>query len=196
MSTPAPQQKPLLNAFAISTAYTVVVACIVIALVRGSLLSALLACGFNELANFPEVCAFLVIIGLGAIATMLPGSNHGSIIAIAGIAAFIAITGNQEALIRYLSLGGLLFAIGLYGMVVSRNAVRVLMSIELMLNAANINLVAFARYIDPIHLRGQIFAIFILTVAAAEAAVGLAIVLAIYRNTGTVDMERFNILKW
>jgi NAD(P)H-quinone oxidoreductase subunit 4L len=70
------------------------------------------------------------------------------------------------------------------------------MSIELMLNAVNINLVAFARFIDPIHVRGQIFAIFILTVAAAEAAVGLAIVLAIYRNNATVDMEKFNILKW
>ena len=95
-----------------------------------------------------------------------------------------------------MSLAALLFAIGLYGMVVSRNAVRVLMSIELMLNAVNINLVAFARYIDPVHVRGQIFAIFILTVAAAEAAVGLAIVLSIYRNTSSVDMENFNILKW
>ena len=65
-----------------------------------------------------------------------------------------------------------------------------------MLNAVNLNLVAFARYVDPVHVRGQIFAIFILTVAAAEAAVGLAIVLAIYRNTATVDMEKFNLLKW
>ena len=84
----------------------------------------------------------------------------------------------------------------MYGMVASRNAVRVLMSIELMLNAVNINLVAFARYIDPTEVKGQVFAIFILTVAAAEAAVGLAIVLAMYRNTATVDMEQFNLLKW
>ncbi len=68
-------------------------------------------------------------------------------------------------------------------MVVSRNAVRVLMSIELMLNAVNINLVAFARYVDPVQVKGQLFAIFVITVAAAEAAVGLAIVLSIYRNT-------------
>ncbi|HEY9713193.1 MAG TPA: NADH-quinone oxidoreductase subunit NuoK [Chroococcales cyanobacterium] len=99
-------------------------------------------------------------------------------------------------MIRYLALGAVLFAIGVYGMVVSRNAVRVLMSIELMLNAVTINLVAFARYVDPTEIKGQVFAIFILTVAAAEAAVGLAIVLSIYRNTSTVDMERFNLLKW
>ena len=97
---------------------------------------------------------------------------------------------------RYLTFGAALFAIGMYGMVVSRNAVRVLMSIELMLNAVNINLVAFARYVDPVAVKGQVFAIFVLTVAAAEAAVGLAIVLAIYRNVATVDMERFNLLKW
>jgi NAD(P)H-quinone oxidoreductase subunit 4L len=84
----------------------------------------------------------------------------------------------------------------MYGMVASRNAVRVLMSIELMLNAVNINLVAFSHYVDPGYLRGQVFAVFILTVAAAEAAVGLAIVLAIYRNMSTVDMEKFNLLKW
>ncbi|HEY9681653.1 MAG TPA: NADH-quinone oxidoreductase subunit NuoK [Oculatellaceae cyanobacterium] len=98
-------------------------------------------------------------------------------------------------MLRYLTLAAMLFAIGLYGMVVSRNAVRVLMSIELMLNAANLNLVAFSRYTD-MHATGQVFAIFILTVAAAEAAVGLGIVLSIYRNTATVDMERFNLLKY
>ncbi|PWT98781.1 MAG: NADH-quinone oxidoreductase subunit NuoK [Candidatus Melainabacteria bacterium] len=116
--------------------------------------------------------------------------------AIGTIASFFVLTVGQEPLVRYLTLAAVLFSIGMYGMVVSRNAVRVLMSIELMLNAVNLNLVAFARYIDPIHLRGQVFAVFILTVAAAEAAVGLAIVLAIYRNTATVDMERFKLLKW
>jgi NAD(P)H-quinone oxidoreductase subunit 4L len=65
-----------------------------------------------------------------------------------------------------------------------------------MLNGVNINLVTLARYIDPVDMRGQVFAIFILTVAAAEAAVGLAIVLAAYRNMSTVDMEKFNLLKW
>ncbi|HMP53316.1 MAG: NADH-quinone oxidoreductase subunit NuoK [Cyanobacteriota/Melainabacteria group bacterium] len=97
---------------------------------------------------------------------------------------------------RYLTLSALLFAIGMYGMVKSRNAVRVLMSIELMLNAVNINLITFARYIDPAGVKGHLFAIFILTVAAAEAAVGLAIVLSIYRNLATVDMDRFNLLRW
>ncbi|MBX3072405.1 NADH-quinone oxidoreductase subunit NuoK [Candidatus Obscuribacterales bacterium] len=99
-------------------------------------------------------------------------------------------------LVKYLSLSALLFAIGMYGMVRSRNAVRVLMSIELMLNAVNINLIAFSRYIDPSEVKGQLFAIFILTVAAAEAAVGLAIVLSVYRNMSTIDMNKFNLLKW
>lgn len=84
----------------------------------------------------------------------------------------------------------------MYGMVVSRNAVRVLMSIELMLNAVNINLITFSRFVDPADVKGQLFAIFILTVAAAEAAVGLAIVLSLYRNMSTVNMQRFNLLKW
>ncbi|MDX1989878.1 MAG: NADH-quinone oxidoreductase subunit NuoK [Candidatus Obscuribacter sp.] len=102
----------------------------------------------------------------------------------------------QAPLLRYLILAALLFAMGVYGMCRQRNAVRVLMSIELMLNAVNINLIAFSKYVDPGQLKGQLFAIFILTVAAAEAAVGLAIVLSLYRNTSTVDMERFNLLKW
>ena len=96
----------------------------------------------------------------------------------------------------FLVLGAALFCIGIYGLVTSRNAVRVLMSIELMLNAVNINLVSFSNYLDPAHIKGQVFTVFVLTVAAAEAAVGLAIVLAIYRNRETIDMEQFNLLKW
>jgi NAD(P)H-quinone oxidoreductase subunit 4L len=96
----------------------------------------------------------------------------------------------------YLVLAAALFCIGIYGLISSRNVVRVLMSIELMLNAVNINLLAFSNYIDPQNIRGQMFAIFVITVAAAEAAVGLAIVLAIYRNRQTIDMESFNLLKW
>jgi NAD(P)H-quinone oxidoreductase subunit 4L len=72
----------------------------------------------------------------------------------------------------------------------------VLLSIELMLNAVNINLIAFSRYVDPVALKGQLFVIFVLTVAAAEAAVGLAVVLAIYRSRQTVDMDKFTLLKW
>jgi NAD(P)H-quinone oxidoreductase subunit 4L len=96
----------------------------------------------------------------------------------------------------YLVLAAALFCVGIYGLISSRNVVRVLMSIELMLNAVNVNLLAFSNYIDPQNIRGQMFAIFVITVAAAEAAVGLAIVLAIYRNRQTIDMESFNLLKW
>ena len=70
------------------------------------------------------------------------------------------------------------------------------MSIELMLNAVNINLIAFSSYIDNNLIQGQVFTIFVITVAAAEAAVGLAILLSLYRNRVTVDMESFNLLKW
>ncbi|MCS6783057.1 MAG: NADH-quinone oxidoreductase subunit NuoK [Gloeomargarita sp. SKYBB_i_bin120] len=96
----------------------------------------------------------------------------------------------------FLLMAAALFCIGIYGLVTSRNAVRVLMSVELMLNAVNLNFIAFANYLDPADIKGQVFSIFVITVAAAEAAVGLAIVLAIYRNRETVDMERFNLLKW
>jgi len=89
-----------------------------------------------------------------------------------------------------------LFCIGIWGLLNSRNAVRVLMSIELMLNAVNINLMAFSAYIDNNLIQGQVFTIFVITVAAAEAAVGLAILLSLYRNRVTVDMESFNLLKW
>lgn len=95
-----------------------------------------------------------------------------------------------------LILAAALFCIGIYGLITSRNAVRVLMSIELLLNAVNLNLMGFSNYLDPSNIRGQVFAIFVITIAAAEAAVGLAIVLAIYRNRQTTDMEQFNLLKW
>ncbi|MBF2097270.1 MAG: NADH-quinone oxidoreductase subunit NuoK [Gloeomargaritaceae cyanobacterium C42_A2020_066] len=96
----------------------------------------------------------------------------------------------------FLLLAAGLFCIGIYGLVTSRNVVRVLMSVELLLNAVNLNFLAFSNYLDPQEIKGQIFTIFVITVAAAEAAVGLAIVLAIYRNRDTVDMERFSLLKW
>ena len=96
----------------------------------------------------------------------------------------------------YLVLASLLFCIGVWGLINSRNAVRVLMSIELMLNAVNINLMAFSSYIDGALIRGQVFSVFVITVAAAEAAVGLAILLSLYRNRVTIDMENFNLLRW
>ena len=96
----------------------------------------------------------------------------------------------------YLIVSSILFCIGIWGLLNNRNAVRVLMSIELMLNAVNINLMAFSSYIDNNLIQGQVFTIFVITVAAAEAAVGLAILLSLYRNRVTVDMESFNLLKW
>ena len=107
-----------------------------------------------------------------------------------------AILATLPSLQAYLLLAAMLFSIGVWGLINSRNAVRVLMSIELMLNAVNINLMAFSSYVDGDLIRGQVFAVFVITVAAAEAAVGLAILLSLYRNRVTVDMEQFNLLRW
>lgn len=95
---------------------------------------------------------------------------------------------------HFLILSAILFSIGLYGALAKRNAVVILMSIEIMLNAVNITMVAFSRYGHLI--TGQVFAIFIMVVAAAEAAVGLAIIIAIYRSRETVDVEKFDLMKW
>jgi len=97
---------------------------------------------------------------------------------------------------HYLILSAVLFSIGLYGALAKRNAIIILMSIELMLNAANIAMVAFSRYIVPLMLTGQIFAIFVMVVAAAEVAVGLAIIIAIYRHRETIDATKIDLLKW
>lgn len=96
---------------------------------------------------------------------------------------------------HYLILSAVLFAIGLYGALAKRNTIVILLSIEIMLNAANIAVVAFSRYITPQLLTGQVFAIFVMVVAAAEAAVGLAIVIAVYRHRGTVDPTEVNMMK-
>ena len=95
----------------------------------------------------------------------------------------------------YLVLAAALFCIGLYGVLSRRNAIGILMGIELMLNAVNINLIAFWRYLDPAQLAGQVFAVFVFAVAAAEVAVGLALVIAIYRNRDTVVVEEIDLLK-
>jgi len=97
---------------------------------------------------------------------------------------------------HYLILSAILFSIGLYGVLAKRNAIIILISIELMLNAVNIAMVAFSRYIVPLLLTGQVFAIFIIVVAAAEAAVGLAIIIAIYRNRETIDVTQVDLMKW
>lgn len=98
---------------------------------------------------------------------------------------------------HYLVVGALLFAIGLYLALAKRNAIGILMGIELMLNAVNLTLVAFSRFIvAPRPIDGQVFAVFVITVAAAEAAVALALVVAIYRHRQTIDMNRINLLRW
>ncbi len=89
-----------------------------------------------------------------------------------------------------------LFSVGVYGVLARRNAVLVLMSIELMLNAVNINLVAFGAYADDPLLTGQVFALFVIAVAAAEVGIGLAIVLLIYRNRVSVNIDDVSLMKW
>lgn len=93
-----------------------------------------------------------------------------------------------------LIFSAILFSTGVYGVLARRNAVLVLMSIELMLNAVNINLVAFSQHVQEIG--GQVFALFVITVAAAEVGIGLAIVILIYRNRETINVDEVNLLKW
>ena len=95
--------------------------------------------------------------------------------------------------IHYLILAAALFALGTIGVLTRRNVVIVLMSIELILNAVNLNLLAFSRMWG---INGQVFAIFIITDAAAEAAVGLGILIAFFRNRETVNMDEVDLLKW
>jgi NAD(P)H-quinone oxidoreductase subunit 4L len=104
--------------------------------------------------------------------------------------------GQPVDLQAYLLLAAALFCLGVYGVLTRRNAVAILMGIELMLNAANINLIAFARFVDPGRLLGHSFAVFVITVAAAEAAVGLAIVICIYRNGRNINVDDLHVLKW
>ena len=94
----------------------------------------------------------------------------------------------------FLVLSALLFSIGVIGVLVRRNAMIIFMCIELMLNAINISLVAFSSFLG--NDSGQIFVFFVLTVAAAEAAVGLAIVISLFRNKESLDIDKINILKW
>jgi NAD(P)H-quinone oxidoreductase subunit 4L len=97
---------------------------------------------------------------------------------------------------NYLALSAILFSIGLYGVLVKRNAVIVLMCIEIMLNAVNIALVAFSRFVTPVVMTGQVFSLFIMIVAAAEAAVAVGIIMAIYRNRASINIDDINLMKW
>ncbi len=95
-----------------------------------------------------------------------------------------------------LMFSAVLFSVGVYGVLARRNAVLVLMSIEVMLNAVNVNLVAFSQFLQDAVLSGEIFALFVITVAAAEVGIGLAIVILIYRNRETINVDEVNLLKW
>ncbi|MFN0166150.1 MAG: NADH-quinone oxidoreductase subunit NuoK [Bryobacteraceae bacterium] len=95
---------------------------------------------------------------------------------------------------HYLALSAALLLIGILGVLVRRNIVIVLMSLELILNAVNINLVTFSQHFQ--HVQGQVFAIFVITVAVAEAAVGLGILIALFRNRPTVLADEIDLLKW
>ncbi len=96
----------------------------------------------------------------------------------------------------FLVLSALLFSVGVYGVLARQNAVLILLSIELMLNAVNINLVAFSAMLQEAGLSGQVFALFVIAVAAAEVGVGLAIVILIYRNRQSVDVDEMALMKW
>jgi NADH:ubiquinone oxidoreductase subunit K len=107
----------------------------------------------------------------------------------------------QLGLQHFLALSAILFAVGLFGVISRRNSIAILLGVELMLNAANINLVAFQRYLAPpaglnLVLDGQIFALIVITLAACEAAVGLAIILNVYRVLRTTTADEVSLLKW
>lgn len=96
----------------------------------------------------------------------------------------------------YILFAALLFCVGLYGALARRSALAILMAIEIMLNAVNLNLVAFWRYITPEKVSGQVFALIVFAVAASEAAVGLALIISLYRKQRTVAVEEIDMLKW
>lgn len=100
---------------------------------------------------------------------------------------------------HFLALGAVLFLIGAAGVLMRRNAIIILLSIELMLNAVNVNLIgfaAFADFADPSRALGQVIAVFVITIAAAELALALAIVLRLYRNRSTINVDEINLMKW
>jgi NADH:ubiquinone oxidoreductase subunit K len=98
---------------------------------------------------------------------------------------------------HYLAVGAILFGIGLYLALAKRNAVGILMGIELMFNAVNVTLVAFSRFAESAEpIAGQVFVVFVITVAAAEAAVALALAVVVYRSRDTIDIDKINLLKW
>jgi NADH:ubiquinone oxidoreductase subunit K len=101
----------------------------------------------------------------------------------------------EVGLNHYLILSGILFSIGLFGALAKRNVVAMLMALEIMFNAVNLAMVAFSRFVTPPLLTGQVFALFIITVAAAEVSLGLGIIIALYRVRDTVDATEASILR-
>ncbi|WP_319508315.1 F420H2 dehydrogenase subunit FpoK [uncultured Methanolobus sp.] len=97
-------------------------------------------------------------------------------------------------IVAYLALSAVIFSIGLYGLMTQRSGIRILMCVELMLNAANLNLVVFSSYNGD--LTGQVFTLFSIALAACEAAIGFAILMSIYRMKDTISLETINILRW
>ena len=112
----------------------------------------------------------------------------------------IRISATNPDLAKFLVIGAFLFIIGVAGVLTRRNIIVIFMSIELILNAANLNFIAFSRYLsqagNPNAIAGQIFTIFVIVVAAAEAAIGLGIVIALYRNKETIWVDEIDLMKW
>jgi len=134
---------------------------------------------------FPALVLFLQEASRGRLAEALENAQKGI---------------QHPDLAKFLVIGALLFIIGVAGVLTRRNIIVIFMSIELILNAANLNFIAFSRYLqdsgNPNALAGQIFTVFIIVVAAAEAALGLGIVIALYRNKETILLDQIDLLKW
>lgn len=96
----------------------------------------------------------------------------------------------------FIIFSAMLFSIGMYGVLARRNAILILISIELMLNAVNVNFIAFSRYVTPVSIVGQMYTIFAIAAGAAEIGVGLAIVITIYRGRRTLNVDEIDMLKW
>jgi NADH:ubiquinone oxidoreductase subunit K len=134
---------------------------------------------------------FMLTFPLRAFALMLPEGGRLSVMAESAI---------HPDLSKFLVIGALLFIIGVAGVLTRRNIIVIFMSIELILNAANLNFIAFSRYLQDTGnlnaVAGQVFAVFVIVVAAAEAAIGLGIVIALYRNKETIWVDEIDLLKW
>ena len=137
--------------------------------------------------------SFFISVALCLLQTAPPGGGGGR-------SALIQQGIRNPDLSKFLVIGALLFVIGVAGVLVRRNIIVIFMAIELILNAANLNFIAFSRYLQETGnlnaVAGQVFAVFVIVVAAAEAAIGLGIVIALYRNKETIWVDEIDLLKW